>query len=205
MSGTLGKAQPAEELVRGTLLESIQLIQELEKHHIPVIVQMADAISVCFENRGKLLLFGNGGSAADSQHLAAELVGRFKQERIALPALALTTDTSILTAIGNDYGHEFVFARQVEAFATEKDAIVAISTSGKSPNVLRALRTARAKGARCFGLTGGAGEPMKGLCDICLVVPSRSTPRIQEAHIAIGHILCDLIESRLVKRESRIQ
>jgi D-sedoheptulose 7-phosphate isomerase len=142
----------------------------------------------------KVLLFGNGGSAADAQHIAAELSGRFRRERRALPAIALTTDTSALTAISNDYGYEAVFARQVEALARPGDLLVGISTSGNSPNVLAGLRAGQQAGAQRLGLTGASGGQMKALCDLCLCIPSDNTARIQEMHILIGHILCEAVE-----------
>jgi len=143
----------------------------------------------------KILLCGNGGSAADAQHIAAELTGRYKIERKGLPAIALTTDTSALTAIGNDYGYEYVFARQVEALAQQGDLLIAISTSGNSQNVLYALQKAKEMGCRTVGLSGKGGGKMSDLCDINIVVPSDDTARIQEMHIMIGHILCQLIDN----------
>jgi D-sedoheptulose 7-phosphate isomerase len=147
----------------------------------------------------KVLFCGNGGSAADAQHAAAELVGRFARERRAWPALALTGDTSVLTAVANDYGFDRVFARQVEAYGGAGDALVAISTSGASPNVLRAVEAARSLGLATIGLTGGAGGALGGLVDVHLVAPSASTPRVQEAHAVLLHALCDLVERTLVE------
>jgi D-sedoheptulose 7-phosphate isomerase len=161
---------------------------------------LAEVAGSCIEalRRGNKILFaGNGGSAADSQHLAAELVSRFAYDRPGLPAFALTTDTSVLTAIGNDYGYERLFARQIEAVGKKGDVFFGISTSGRSPNILQALRVARDQGLLVVGLTGRGGGQMPELCDYCLRTPSESTPRIQEGHIAIGHILCWLIEQRL--------
>lgn len=146
---------------------------------------------------GKLLLMGNGGSAADAQHIAAEFVGRFNKERRALPAIALTTDTSALTCIGNDYGFEHIFARQVEALARKGDAVVGISASGNSENVLRALQKANELGAVTIGLLGNDGGKMKDVVHKAIVVPSDNTARIQEAHITIGHIICEIIEQEL--------
>ena len=143
---------------------------------------------------GKILIAGNGGSAADAQHIAGELVSRFAFDRPGLAAVALTTDTSIITAIGNDYGYEKVFARQVQALGRAGDVFIGISTSGKSPNVLAALREARAMGIVCVGLTGGGGGAMGELCDHLVSTPSAQTPKIQEGHIAIAHIVCGLIE-----------
>ncbi len=146
---------------------------------------------------GKILLFGNGGSAADAQHIAAELVVRYHTDRPAIAAVALTTDSSILTACGNDLGYESLFARQVEALGRQGDVAVGISTSGKSPNVIAALREARARGLHTTGLAGGDGGEMGTVCDSIVIVPSRVTARIQEMHIMIGHILCRVLERRL--------
>ena len=143
---------------------------------------------------GKILLCGNGGSAADAQHIAAELTGRYKTERGALAGIALTTDTSALTAIGNDYGYEFVFSRQLEALGREGDLLIAISTSGNSGNVVKALELARKIGIKTIGLSGRTGGAMNELCELNLAVPSNDTPRIQEMHIMIGHIICQAID-----------
>jgi D-sedoheptulose 7-phosphate isomerase len=161
------------------------------------ILEAAQTIRDRLASGGKLLLMGNGGSAADSQHIAAELVGRFKKERAAIPAIALTVDSSSLTALGNDYGFEVIFSRQIEALATAKDAVVGISTSGNSQNVIRALNLARNMGAATIGLVGHGGGDMKDCVDICIVVPSDDTARIQEVHITIGHIICEIIEQDL--------
>ena len=151
------------------------------------------------KNGNKLLLAGNGGSAADAQHIAGVFVSRFAFDRPGLPAIALTTDTSILTAIGNDYGYENLFARQVQAHAQKGDVLIAYSTSGRSTNVIAALREARARGVICIGMTGNRGGPMKELCDHYLDVPSADTPKIQEGHAVLGHILCGLVERALFK------
>lgn len=147
----------------------------------------------------KIFLAGNGGSAADAQHIAGELVSRFAFDRPGLPAIALTTDTSILTAIGNDYGYEKLFSRQLHALSRTDDVFIAYSTSGRSPNILAALETAKSHGIICIGLTGNTEGPMRTLCDHYLDVPSSNTPKIQEAHAVIGHILCGLIERSLFK------
>ncbi len=146
------------------------------------------------KNGGKILIFGNGGSAADAQHIAAELVGRYKVERKGLPAIALTTDTSALTSIGNDYGYNRVFDRQVEALANKGDVVVGISTGGSSGNVISALQLAKNLGCQTIGFSGRGGGEMNELCDVNLVIPAEDTPRIQEMHIVIGHILCHIIE-----------
>jgi len=154
----------------------------------------------CLKDGGKILLAGNGGSAADAQHIAGELVSRFAFDRPGLPAVALTTDSSILTAIGNDYGYERLFARQIQAHGNKGDVFIGYSTSGKSPNVLRAFEEARSRGLICVGLTGSRGGPMRELCDYLLEVPSGDTPKIQEGHLMLGHILCGLIEDALFQR-----
>ncbi len=159
-----------------------------------VLAGISAALLQVLQSGGTIYLCGNGGSAADAQHVAAEFVGRFLRERRPLPAVALTTNTSILTAIGNDYDYSQVFSRQVRAQVTERDAVVGISTSGKSANVLEALRAAREAKAITIGFTGKPGEPLAGECDLCLCVPSKQTPRIQEAHILAWHIVCDLVE-----------
>ena len=149
---------------------------------------------------GKVLFAGNGGSAADAQHMAGEFVSRFAFDRPGLPAIALTTDTSILTAIGNDYGYEKLFARQVQAHGNKGDVFVGYSTSGKSPNIILAFEEARARGLVTVGLTGNRGGPMRQLCDHLLEVPSADTPKIQEGHLVLGHIICGLVESTLFER-----
>jgi D-sedoheptulose 7-phosphate isomerase len=149
----------------------------------------------------KILLAGNGGSAADSQHIAAELVSRLNYDRPGLSAIALTTDTSALTAIGNDYGYERVFARQLESVGQEGDVFIAISTSGNSANILTALEAAKAKGIQTIGLTGKSGGKMAGMCDIALKMPSGNTPNIQECHIMFGHIICQMIEDTIFGAE----
>lgn len=161
--------------------------------------QAALACIQCLRAGGKILLAGNGGSAADAQHIAGEFVSRFAFDRPGLPAIALTTDTSILTAIGNDYGYEKLFARQVQAHGQKGDVLIGYSTSGKSPNVLMAFEEARARGMVTIGLTGNRGGPMVELCDHLLEVPSADTPRIQEGHAVLGHILCGLVEVALFK------
>lgn len=156
-----------------------------------------DMIASSLEVGGQLLVAGNGGSAADAQHIAAELTGRFQRERRPLRALALHGNTSALTAIGNDYGFDRVFARELTAHARPGDVLLAISTSGNSPNILRAIEAARECKVSVIGLTGGSGGQMRAACDLCLCVPSKSTARIQEMHITIGHAICELLEERL--------
>ncbi|WP_324522728.1 D-sedoheptulose 7-phosphate isomerase [Nitrosomonas europaea] len=159
----------------------------------------AQACIDCMQAGNKILLAGNGGSAADAQHIAGEFVSRFAFDRPGLPAIALTTDTSILTAIGNDYGYENLFARQVQAHAQKGDVFIAYSTSGKSPNIITALQEAKSRGVICIGMSGNRGGPMKDLCDHYLDVPSADTPKIQEGHAVLGHILCGLVECTLFK------
>ncbi len=161
----------------------------------PQIEALAQRLKACLQAGGKIVLMGNGGSAADSQHIAAELVGRFKRQRGGLAALAMTTDSSILTSVGNDYGFEHIFARQVEALCGANDVLVGISTSGNSGNVIRAVEEGRRLGLYTVGLLGGNGGKLAGLCDFALIAPSSDTPRIQEVHILIGHIVCELLEA----------
>jgi D-sedoheptulose 7-phosphate isomerase len=162
------------------------------------IEKIADTLVAAYKNGKKMVLFGNGGSAADAQHLATELLGGFtNHDRKSLPALALTTDTSALTAIGNDYNFEMIFSRQVEAMVNPGDVVIAISTSGNSANVLRGCESARERGATVVGFTGMLGGKLKGISDLCLCVPSKNTAHIQETHIAVGHILCAIVEDAM--------
>jgi len=162
-----------------------------------LIAAAGQACINCMTNGGKVMLAGNGGSAADAQHIAGEFVSRFAFDRPGLPAIALTTDTSILTAIGNDYGYERLFARQIQAHSQKGDIFIAYSTSGTSPNIIEALKEARDLGVVCIGLTGQNGGEMIGLCDFLFRIPSSDTPKIQEGHAVIGHILCGLVENAL--------
>jgi D-sedoheptulose 7-phosphate isomerase len=179
------------------LEESILIKQAVAKSKIGEIESIAKLIISAYRRGGKVVLFGNGGSAADAQHIACELVGRFALKRRAFPAIALTTNASTLTAVANDYGYKAVFSRQVEALVKEKDVVVGISTSGDSPNVVEAIETAKIKGARTIGLTGGNGGKLAKVADLALIVPSDSTHRIQEVHITVGHIVCELVEKEL--------
>ena len=167
------------------------------------IEECANILNETFERGNKVLLCGNGGSAADAQHIAAEFVGRYESERIALPAISLTTDTSALTALANDYDFERIFARQVDALGSDGDTLIAISTSGNSRNVISAVMKAREKGCRVVGLTGAGGKKLASLCDACVMVPSSRTARIQEAHITIAHIWCEIIDASVAVRDSR--
>jgi D-sedoheptulose 7-phosphate isomerase len=183
------------DLLRSSLDEHLDAIRALLNSKLGEIEQAGRLILQTLEAGNKVLLCGNGGSAADAQHLAAELVGRYERHRRAYPAIALTTDTSALTAISNDYGYEGVFARQVEALAVSGDVLIAISTSGQSPNVIKAAEQARASGCKTIALSGCAGEPLTSLCDIAVVVPSNRTSRVQEAHITIAHLWCEMIDA----------
>jgi D-sedoheptulose 7-phosphate isomerase len=171
------------------LLEMPHIIEEIEKSSLAIIS--------AYRKRNKLLIAGNGGSAADAQHIAAELVNRFGFDRPGLNAIALTTDTSILTSVGNDSGFEKIFARQVDALGIEGDVFIALSTSGNSGNLIEALKVCRGKKIVTIGLTGSTGGKMAGLCDICIKIPSNDTPRIQEVHMLIGHIICSIVEEEL--------
>lgn len=166
--------------------------------------QIVEAVGLCVQalREGRKILFaGNGGSAADAQHWAGELVSRFYYDRPGLSAIALTTDSSILTAIGNDYGYDYTFARQIEALGQAGDVFVAISTSGNSPNIIRAVESARARGVRVIGFTGRGGGKLAPLSDLCFRIPSDETPRIQEGHEFVGHLLCALIESEMYPQQ----
>ncbi len=186
-------ASSADE-IRRQLEESARLKQSFSSELIGRIAQFAEKSAAALRAGGKLIFFGNGGSAADALHLAAELVVRLREERKGLAALALTTNPSVLTAAGNDYGFENIFSRQIESLATTQDVLVALSTSGNSPNILRGVEAGRARGAFLVGFTGETGGQLAGKVDLLLNVPSRDPQRIQEAHITIGHIVCSLIE-----------
>lgn len=193
----MNKADSMGNEIARRLKESAQLKEVIARNQINEIESMVNLIVRAYKAGGKVVLFGNGGSAADAQHIASELVGQFMLKRQAFPAIALTTNTSILTAVANDYGYETVFSRQIEALVTEKDIVIGISTSGNSPSVVEAIETAKAKGAKTVGLTGGNGGKLAQVADLALTVPSDVTPRIQEAHITIGHIVCELVEKKL--------
>ncbi len=184
-------------LTENSLNEHLLLFQKVLAEMPETIEDCADLIFETFRKGKKILICGNGGSAADAQHLAAEFVGRYETERIGLPAIALTTDTSALTALSNDYGFERIFARQIEALAAEDDCLIAISTSGNSPNVISAVMSARKKGCKIIGMTGAKGKKLASLCDKCILIPAERTARIQEAHITIAHIWCEIIDERL--------
>jgi len=185
---------PATQLLSKSLQEHLQTLQLLSANSLAEISQAGEMICVALSAGKKILLCGNGGSAADAQHIAAELVGTYEKKRRSWPAIALTTDTSALTALSNDFGYDQVFARQVEGLAQAGDLLIAISTSGKSPNVLKAAEKAREIGCQTIALTGGNGEPLASLCDLAIVVPTTRTSRVQEAHITIGHLWCELVD-----------
>jgi D-sedoheptulose 7-phosphate isomerase len=187
----------ASKLIDEFVAESLRVKAEFFEENKERIAQTAEVIAHGLRNGRKIMFFGNGGSAADSQHLAAEMVGRFGPARSALAAIALSTDTSILTAVGNDYGYERVFARQIEALGQAGDVAIGISTSGNSPNVLEALDVARSKGLYTVGFTGESGGKMNGRAETLFRVPSRQTPRIQETHILLGHVICELVDREL--------
>jgi len=188
--------------IKESLLESAELKRTVAETMADGIEKAIEAICSDLKSGKKVLLMGNGGSAADAQHIAGELVGRFKKERKAIPAISLSTDTSILTAIGNDYGFEKVFERQIEALGNKGDVVIGISTSGNSENIYRAMKLAKKMGLTTIGLLGNDGGKIKNLSDIALVVPSKNTPRIQETHITIGHIICEGVE-RIISNEQR--
>lgn len=180
---------------------SIEAKRRLLETDLENLEKATRLVADCIAKGGKLILFGNGGSAADSQHIAAEFVGRFRHERRALPALALTTNTSTITALANDYDYGISFKRQVEAFGKKGDVAIAISTSGNAKNVLEAAKEAKKSGVKTIALTGKGGGALAKLCDISIIVQSDDTARIQETHILIGHIIAELVESGLVKKK----
>jgi D-sedoheptulose 7-phosphate isomerase len=184
-----------QEQVQDSLAVKRALLQDSDL--LSATVSVSEMIADALQNHHKLLLFGNGGSAADAQHIAAEFVGRYRCERRALPALALTVNPSSLTAIGNDYGFEVIFSRQVEAFGVAGDVALGISTSGNSENIIRALQQAKEMGMKTIALTGATGGRLRSSADYCLAVPSGDTPRVQECHILLGHIICEIVERRL--------
>ena len=187
---------PLERQARALLTESSRAMSRLERRCSAAVAAVAEAVITCLQGGGTVFFCGNGGSAADAQHLACELAGRFLMDRPSLSAVALTTNTSSLTAIGNDYGFDHVFSRQLESLGGRGDVLVAITTSGTSRNILRAMRTARRLGMVVIGMTGlkAQGTPFAAQCDLVLVSPHASTPRVQEGHVAMGHAFCELVE-----------
>jgi D-sedoheptulose 7-phosphate isomerase len=195
-------ADTAQSLAVARIRDCASVMQRLleSSGYLSAVVKVADAMTECLRSGNKILFLGNGGSAADAQHLAAELSGRFLKERASLSGWALTTNSSVLTAIGNDYSFDDVFARQIQGMGSPDDVAFAISTSGNSPNVLRAVNLAREKRLVTVGLTGKTGGKLRSAVDHCICIPSEQTPRIQEAHILTGHILCELIEETLFEQ-----
>ena len=187
----------AKSLLERSLREHLEAVQDILQTRIDEIEQAGEMICAALRNGHKILICGNGGSAADAQHIAAELVGKYERERPGLPAVALTTDTSALTALSNDYGYKEVFARQVQALAREGDVLIAISTSGASANIIEAANAARKQGCKTIALLGSSGGPLASSCDLVVSVPSNRTSRIQEAHITIGHLWCEMVDVTL--------
>lgn len=182
--------------IEALLQDSVKVKQQLLEDKA-TLEQIADVVQRCIDalrSRNKIIFAGNGGSASDAQHIAAELVGRFEQDRPGLPAMSLTTNASQLTALSNDYGYDAVFSRQLQALAKEGDVFFGLSTSGNSTNIIAAIKVAKEQGLTVVGMTGESGGQMNNECDVCIKVPSKNTARIQEAHITIGHILCAQIE-----------
>lgn len=186
-----------ETAIKSYLEENIETKKQILENNVDDISNIVKKVIDCLKSGNKILICGNGGSAADSQHFAAELIGRYKLERVSLPAIALTTDTSIITAIGNDYGYDKIFSKQVEGLAQSGDILIGISTSGNSQNILEAYNVAKSKGVTCIGLLGRDGGEMKTLGDLNFIVPSNNTPRIQEAHILMIHTICEIMENTM--------
>ena len=186
-----------KEIVIRALAESAEVKKAVAEQLVEPIVKASQMIIDTYKEGNKVLLIGNGGSAADAQHIASELVGRFQMERKALPAIALTTDTSTLTSLANDYGYDTIFSRQLEALASAGDVLIAITTSGASENMLKAIETAHSQGVLVIALTGEKGKQLEDTTELTITVPSANTQRIQEAHITIGHIICHLVEEEL--------
>jgi len=185
-----------ESEIKSILEETKNTIDRI-KELAPLITKIAEQVINAYKKKKKVILFGNGGSAADAQHIAAEFVGKFYKDRESLPALAFHTNTSIVTATANDYGYEFIFERQVSSFVEKGDIVIGISTSGNSPNVIKGLAKAKEKGAVTVGFTGQRKSEIEKIVDYCLKMPSTDTPRIQEGHITVGHIICYLVEKEL--------
>jgi len=191
-----------KEIIRRVAKQSRRIQEDFIQKNTSQLIDCAEYISKASKNDRKLMLCGNGGSAADAQHIAAEFVNRFQLDRHPLPAIALTTDTSIITSVANDYSFEEVFSKQIQALGVEGDILLAISTSGNSNNILSAIRTAKEKGLYTIGLIGGDGGKMLTLVDLPMVVESNETPRVQETHILAGHLICELVEYILFQKNS---
>jgi D-sedoheptulose 7-phosphate isomerase len=196
-------AAAATETIQASLREAAKLHGELSAAHVALIAKAGELMTQAMRAGHKVIWFGNGGSATQSQHMAGEFVGRFRKDRRPLPSISLTENMASLTAIGNDYAYEDVFSRQLEGLAQPGDVAIGLSTSGNSPNVVKALHKAKALGVATIGFTGGTGGKMAPLCDICLIAPSTATARIQELHLTIGHILCGLVEDGLGLTDAR--
>ena len=202
MKQTIDFGHRVSELIEASIATMQGMLRSSEV--LLTVAKASEILTSTLKQGNKALLFGNGGSAADAQHIAAELVGRFALERPALPALALSVNTSCVTAIGNDYGFDQVFSRQIEALARPGDVAIGISTSGNSANVLRAMSTARKMGLHTVALTGRTGGNLRNIVDHCICVPSNESPRIQECHILIGHIISELVEKEIFREEGRV-
>ena len=186
-----------EKKIKDLFADSIRTKEQFILQYASLIEEVSELIVSSFRNGNKLLLMGNGGSSSDASHIAGEFVNRFQKDRPPLPAIALNTDMAVITSIGNDYGFNLIFSRQVETLAKEGDIVIAISTSGNSPNVIAAVETARKMGITTIGLTGGNGGSLATLVDYAFVVPSKATPRIQEVHITLGHVICQVVEDAM--------
>jgi D-sedoheptulose 7-phosphate isomerase len=193
---------PLERMARGTLRDAARNLARVERACAASLASAAEAVIACLEGGGTVYFCGNGGSAADAQHLACELAGRYLVDRPGLAAVSLTTNSSSLTAIGNDFGYDAVFARQLEGLGSPGDVLVALTTSGRSASVLQAVHTAHACGMTVIGFTGAKGRDFASQCDLALVAPGALTPRIQEAHITLGHTLCELVERAMFERKT---
>ncbi|MHB8881834.1 MAG: D-sedoheptulose-7-phosphate isomerase [Thermodesulfovibrionales bacterium] len=189
-----------KDTIKKEFKESIAVKEAFLQGHLDTIVEVARAIAAAFNDGGKVILFGNGGSSCDASHIAGEFVNRFKRERPGLPAIALNTDIAVITSIANDYDFSEIFARQLKALAAENDLVIAITTSGQSPNVLKALDVARKKKLKTVLLTGSKGEKLSSKVTYAFVVPSDNTPRVQETHITLGHVLCLMVEDILFEQ-----
>ncbi len=195
-------SEELRELLNESLQQHLETIRSLLDSQLEQIEESGRLICETLAAGRKILLCGNGGSAADAQHIAAELVGRYERHRKSFPAISLTTDTSALTALSNDYGYDEVFSRQIQGLAAEGDLLIAISTSGKSPNIVKAVQQAKVQGCRTLALAGCSGEPLASQCDFALIVASDRTARVQEAHITIGHLWCEIVDRQLGGRSS---
>lgn len=200
MSKEIKEYREMKETIANELEDHINIAKRVSQNLSDIIINATKMIIDSYREGGKIILIGNGGSASDAQHIAAEFIGRLKLDRDPLPAIALTTNISILTALANDYGYDTVFSRQLNALSNDKDIIIAITTSGNSQNIIEAVRVAKLKNIKVIGLTGKTGGKLKDMVDILINVPSESTLRIQEMHITIGHIICDLIEKSLIEK-----